>query len=599
MDRITARLERFLLNLFYRKLWIEIAVILVILVTIPLALLGVSLLDTSQEAMRKTVLNNHKEIVTRAAQELRLFIKGPEDLLNTTATMLRTVYPAPWKQETMLVELALNQPVFMRASCVDLSANVLASSELGRGLKWDYPEDALEAIKSRKSYISAVKILDNHTPYLTMAVPVKKAGKTVAALIADVNLRGMWEIVDSIRLDKTGRAHLVSSDGTTIAHQDKKKVLKNENLRGLKDVDLALAGRAGAIELEDESGKKWISSYAPISGLGWGIVLRQERGEAYLFSKIMKRQSLIIIALSELAAILVSIFMGRVLARPVRNLVSRIKRVAAGDLNHKIKVRRRDEIGELVGSFNDMTKKLKRAKARERLSAVGEAAAWIAHEFKNSLVSIKAFVQLFPHKHTDKEFVDRFSKLMPGEINRWEGMLKELSEFSSHSELEITRTDVDVKELIGNALEIMTEKFIEKRIDVKYNVRHDNFRIKADAQRLKQVFMNLIINAVNAMPEGGSLAVSMDLIDNEGLGGPAHIRVGIKDTGSGIPADTLEKIFEPFHTTKRGGMGLGLTISRGIIEQHGGSIEVESEIDNGTTFIVTLPVDMSGQEAEK
>jgi len=597
MDRITARLKRFLLNLFYRKLWIEIAVILVILVTIPLALLGISLLDTSQEAMRKAVLNNHKEIVTRAAQEIRLFIKGPEDLLNTTATMLRTVYPAPWKQETMLVELVLNQPVFMRASCVDLSANVLASSELGRGLKWDYPEDALEAIKSRKSYISAVKILDNHTPYLTMAVPVKKAGKTVAALIADVNLRGMWEIVDSIRLDKTGRAHLVSSDGTSIAHQDKKKVLKNENLGGRKDVGLALAGKTGAIELEDESGKKWISSYAPIPGLGWGIVLRQERAEAYLFSKMMKTQSLIIIALSELAAILVSIFMGRVLARPVRNLVSRIKRVAAGDLDHKIKIRRRDEIGELVGSFNDMTKKLKRAKARERLSAVGEAAAWIAHEFKNSLVSIKAFVQLFPHKHTDKEFVDRFSKLMPGEISRWEYMLKELSEFSSHSNLEIARTNV--KELLSNALEIMTEKFIEKEIDVKYNARDDNFQIKADAQRLKQVFMNLIINAVNAMPGGGSLAVFMDLIDSEGSGGPAYIRVGIKDTGSGIPEDALEKIFEPFYTTKKGGMGLGLTISRGIVEQHGGSIEVKSEIDTGTTFIVKLPLDMSGQEAEK
>jgi signal transduction histidine kinase len=103
--------------------------------------------------------------------------------------------------------------------------------------------------------------------------------------------------------------------------------------------------------------------------------------------------------------------------------------------------------------------------------------------------------------------------------------------------------------------------------------------------------MNLIINAINAMPEGGALTISMDLVNTETLSGPAAIEVRIKDTGEGMAREAQEKIFEPFHTTKNGGMGLGLTISRRIVQQHGGDIGVESHPGNGTTFTVRFPAE--------
>jgi signal transduction histidine kinase len=583
-------IKRFLLKFFYRKLWVRIAIILLAIVTVPVVLLGVLLINTSQEAVRNSVLNNYKQIIVRTAEEIELFVRRPQDILNSTAAMLGVVYPAPWKQETILVELVLEQPIFMRAASVDLSGNELASSEIGRGLSWDYPKEALEGAMKGKTYISVVKFLDNHTPFVTMAVPIKKMGKMTAALIADVNLRGMWEIVDNIRIGKTGNVFLVSNDGTLIAHQDKKRVLRNESLKGQKEVQSVLAGRTEAIEREDKSEGKWISAYAPISGLGWGIVLRQKQDEAYLFSKVMKMQSWIIIILSELVAILVSIFMGKFLARPIQTLASRIKMVAAGDLDHKIKIRMRDDIGELIRSFNEMTKKLKKARERERLSAIGEAVAWITHELKNSLVSIKSFIQLFPQRHKDEKFVHRFSELLPEEINRLERMFKELSDFSSHYELRITKTNV--REIIDSILEIMREECIEKKIDIKYNSQGNNFHhIEADPERLKQVFMNLIINSINAMPEGGSLTVSIDLVKSETLSRPTHLEVKIKDTGQGISKEAQEKLFEPFHTTKNGGMGLGLSISRKIVEQHNGNIGLESELDQGTTFTIRLPIE--------
>ena len=409
-----------------------------------------------------------------------------------------------------------------------------------------------------------------------------------------MNLRGLWEIVDNIRLDKTGRAFLVSDDGILITHPDKKRVLKNENIKDQKDVQRVLAGRTEAIELQDKSGKKWISSYARIPDLGWGVVLRQEQKEAYLFSKVMRMQSWIIITLSELMVILASIFMAKVLAQPIKVLVTRVKGVAEGRLDEKIEIKRHDEIGELIKSFNHMTERIKKAKVHERLSAIGEVSAWVAHEFKNSLVSIKSFIQLFPQKHRDKKFIDTFNKVIPEEIKRWERMLKELSDFSSHRELSMARTDVG--KIIANLLEMMKQEFIEKRIDIKYNAQNDNLYITADPERLKQVFMNLIINAIKAMPAGGSILVSADLI-NAGSNRTSYIEIRIKDTGIGIPKSSLGKIFEPFHTTKDRGMGLGLTISRRVIEQHSGNINVESELGEGTTFIVRLPVaEMQGAQ---
>jgi signal transduction histidine kinase len=166
-------------------------------------------------------------------------------------------------------------------------------------------------------------------------------------------------------------------------------------------------------------------------------------------------------------------------------------------------------------------------------------------------------------------------------------MFKELSDFSSHYDLRIAK--IDVNKIIDSILEIMRDEFIEKKIDIKYNPQNNNFYLEADAERLKQVFMNLIINSINAMPEGGSLTISIEQANSESLSNPAYIEVIIKDTGKGISREAQEKIFEPFRTTKNGGMGLGLTISRKIIEQHRGQINVESETGRGTTFIVRLP----------
>lgn len=585
MGSVKRILSKFLLKKFYRKFWIQLALGLIIILSIVIALMGSLLINTSQLTVRNYVLNKHKEIIWRAAKEINLFLKSPLDLLDSSAAIIGILHSSPWQQETVLVELALNQPVLMRVSLFDLSGKLIAGSDLGANQTWNYDKQAIELIRKGKTYFSEVKFKNDRTPYLAAIVPVRVKGVINSALAADINLRGLWGIVDNIRLNSTGRAFLVSNNGIIIAHQDKKRVLKNENLQSDKDVSAVIQGKSEAVEIIDQEGKKWVSSYTPIEGTGWGIILRQQAQEAYLQSRIMQTQSWVIVILSEILAVLAGIIMARAFAKPVRVLMSRIKSSNNCEQGEKIKIKRYDEMGELIKVFNDLTEELKKAKSNEKLSDIGEAALWVAHELKNSLVSIKSFVQLFPVRHNDRDFVDKFSNLMPEEINRLEGMLKELSEFSQYRALNIEK--VNIKDIIDSVLKIMEDKFVESKIKVQYYVKNHNLKIAADAKRLRQVFLNLVINAVNAMPEGGELTVSLDL---ENISGRPHITAVIADTGVGIEPERLKSIFEPFRPVTVGRTGLGLAISKKIVKQHKGDIQAESRVGAGTNFTLKLPV---------
>lgn len=581
------KLKKLFLSIFYRKLWVRIGIVLLLVVTAPIVALGTLLINTSQNAVSNSVLNDYKQIVIRAASEIDLYIRNPQDILAATVAVISEVYPSPWKEETILVELALQQPSIMYASTIDLSGSELACSSLGSGTPRYYGPELLSAVSDGRMFVSGIKIFEERVPYMTIAVPIKKMGQPVGALVADVNVRGIWEIIDGITVGYTGRVFMVSRDGTLLAHPDKKRVLRGENFRGRSEVRSVLAGNAGAVESLDREDGEVLSAYAPVRHTGWGVVLTQSRDEAYRFARVMRLQAWAIIVVSELIAVLASVLLGRFFARPIKVLASRMKRVAAGNLDVQIAFSRRDDMGELVRAFNEMTRKLRLARKRERLSAIGEAVASITHELKNSAVSIRAFFKMFVKRHNDEKFIAHFSKLLPEELNRLDRMFQELSDFSSNFALQPAR--VDVAEVANGVIDVMRDEFSSIGIDIAVHSPEGGVMIDADAGRLKQVFLNLLINAEHAMHRGGKLTVSISEGCSSCAGDPACVTVSFGDTGKGMSREVLERLFEPFHMTTSGGMGLGLTISRKIVELHGGSISVESRLNKGTVFIVRLP----------
>jgi signal transduction histidine kinase len=572
-----------LLNKFYRRLSVKLAIVLAAMCAIPIFIFGAMLVNKSEALAKKSVLDNNSEAAIMAAREIGLLVKRPEDFLNSTAAMLGVMHLDSWRQETVLVELALNQPIFRRISLLDLSGKVIAASNLGEENIWHLTQEAKNEIFKGKAFISNARFENNQAPYLTYAVSVTELGKISGILIAEVDLRTLWEVMDKVRLGNTGRAFLVYDDGTLIAHPDKKLVLKNENLKDQPDVRDALSGKAGAFEFFDTKGKSWVSSYSPVPGKGWAVVLRQDRREAYKFISAMKAQSWLILLFCEAMMVMAAIFMARMFSNPVRALLDRIKNFNEFGPQDGVGRKRRDEIGELIRAFDDLAAKLKKAKASEKFSSIGEAAAWVAHELKNSLVPIKSFIQALPAKHKDKKFVDRFNDLVPQEISRLEMMLKELSDFSSHSELKFER--VNLKETLEGVLKVMEDKFTQIGIGVKISAKNEGIYVFGDSERLKQVFINLIINAINAMPDGGELGISIE------LSGP-YADISISDTGVGIPEEVLKNIFQPYRQAGgKAGAGLGIPISRKIVEQHNGELKVDSYVGIGTTFTVRLPAE--------
>ena len=226
----------------------------------------------------------------------------------------------------------------------------------------------------------------------------------------------------------------------------------------------------------------------------------------------------------------------------------------------------------------------------DRLSSLGLLTAGLAHEIRNPLVAIRTFTQLLPERYDDAEFREGFQGLALKEVDRICGLITDLLSFARPSKPNVAPEDMsDVIDGIARILETQAK---EKGVEIVRDFGANLPKVWIDREQMKQVFMNLILNAIQAMKDGGSIVVSTRLYTREQAGKPAQfVQVEIRDTGIGISEENLEHIFDPFFTNKDEGSGLGLSISHQIVQEHGGYITVESELEKGTAFFVNLPID--------
>ncbi|MFH1577267.1 MAG: ATP-binding protein, partial [Candidatus Margulisiibacteriota bacterium] len=230
--------------------------------------------------------------------------------------------------------------------------------------------------------------------------------------------------------------------------------------------------------------------------------------------------------------------------------------------------------------FEELRKNQERVVRSEKLAAVGSTTAGVAHELKNPLTYLSAVAQVLPKKWDDPKFRETVSQMLPSEVQRMQLIVEGLLDYSRTRELMLK--PVDVQTIIEKALALLTYEVKKKKVYIKTDYGHKQ-KALGDPNRLMQVFMNLLANAVQAMGEkGGDLKIITTDTDHE-------VRVNISDTGSGIAPDKLKKIFDPFFTTKESGTGLGLPISKKIVDEHNGSLYVDSKVGEGTTFTVCLP----------
>jgi signal transduction histidine kinase len=219
----------------------------------------------------------------------------------------------------------------------------------------------------------------------------------------------------------------------------------------------------------------------------------------------------------------------------------------------------------------------------DQLASLGQLAAGLAHEIKNPLAGIQGALELLRDEAKDEATV-RLHDDMLGELKRVHGILQRLLESGRPAPLRLARTQV--ARLAADTADLLRPSLRRKRVELRVEFPDDLPEILVDPAKMRQVLVNLVQNAAEAMPEsGGTVSVMGGAFPAEGA-----IVLTVKDDGPGIPAEQMQQLFEPFFTTKFSGTGLGLTISKSLVEQHGGRIEVSSEVGRGTSFLIILPV---------
>jgi signal transduction histidine kinase len=302
------------------------------------------------------------------------------------------------------------------------------------------------------------------------------------------------------------------------------------------------------------------------------------------------------IAITAFLAITILFILHNFVKKPLDRIMENMSQVEKGDLTVRIDYSGKDEIGRLIDSFNSMVDKLDVAKTEleqfhfqqleqaDRLASIGEMAAGIAHEIKNPLAGISAAVTIIK----DDIPVEDPRSMILGEVlqqvQRLDKTVNDLLFFGKPSLPELSC--IDINYILDSTLKFASQHRSVVNIEKRINLAPNLPTIYADGKQMQQVFLNLFLNAFQAMPGGGTLTITTGKTFRQGR---EYVTIDVADTGPGIPSQILEKIFTPFFTTKAQGTGLGLPICCKLIKLHNGDIRVASNDHNGTVFTIELP----------
>lgn len=371
-----------------------------------------------------------------------------------------------------------------------------------------------------------------------------------------------------------------------------------ETVGVMRDIDPVV----GEVEIHGGLIKTYNIPVLTTKGLHWIVIVMQQEAvinqidtaSVTLASRNRRLSNYRLVATAGLLALALAIvvWIGWRFTRPIQELVAASRRVAAGDLDFRVHIERADEVGQLAFTFNEMIAGLKlkqdleeRLNQSERAAAIGRLTQAIAHEIRNPLNVLNLSMDHLSAKFApaDEARGARFAQIIStikSEISRLKHMVSDVLAFGRPVGLTVEL--IDVRRLVEDAFAFILPQADAQGVEVAVEAEETPIGVRGDVERLKSCLSNITINALQAMPAGGLLTARVRRSD--GL-----VEIRISDTGVGISEESLGKIFDPYFSTKQSGFGLGLALTKRIIQEHQGSIEVSSRVGLGTTFVVRLP----------
>ena len=440
------------------------------------------------------------------------------------------------------------------------------------------------------------KRVEKHTEDLSTAIQVS-VRQLAAQDYTDTEV--LTEYLNALKAEGIGEISIINTDQEIIASTNPEKV--GRIFYPVKD-PLA-KGIDGAEEIETCCEKPYNIIFPVVVGeelFGYiHLKMRLDDINNILRQNYVERLTATFIVFS--FGIIAAIFLARRYTKPIHQVVRAAKQVAAGDLSQTIQLDRMDEIGELTNNFNEMIlelraqRELKERLARaEHLSKIGQLASGIAHEIKNPLNFISLSIDYIKEKYKPEDEVRdrRFQTLiasMKDEIHRLKKLIEDFLNYGRP--LVVHKQFFDVSHLMEQVLSLVNVKAQEQGVDIEPK----GLKIKqifADPELIKTCFLNVILNAFQALPDGGRLSIEMKQIDQT-------LYLWFVDNGPGISDEALTRVFEPYFTTKDVGLGLGLFITKRIIEEHNGSISLTRAHEGGTVVEIILPVFDNNDESKE
>jgi two-component system, NtrC family, sensor kinase len=443
------------------------------------------------------------------------------------------------------------------------------------------------------------------------AVPVVDARGTMQAVLYGGHLlNGRHEIVDAIKQEVFPHEIYKSRDlGTVTIFQGDLRIATNVFMdNGSRAVGTLLS--ASVAEAVLERGGSWaapafvvndwyITAYEPIRDptdrvigvLYVGLLQAPFTSQRNVIIGVF----LAIVVGATVASLMLLVFANTLVLSPIRHVVAMAQKVIGGDLSARLGIRPPGEMGQLCWAIDSMAQavsereELLKLSTRqqlgrtEQLASVGRLAAGVAHEINNPLVGVLTFADMMREKENLDEQDRQDLEVIIRETKRVREIVRGLLDFAR--ETPSNKTQLNVNDVLRQTVKLLGKREAFQSIYIVEDLAESLPLVSGDKSQLQQVFLNLTLNACEAMPQGGTLMVSTAAGDNK-------IVVKVTDTGAGIKRAHLDQIFEPFFTTKPvgKGTGLGLSVSYGIIQQHGGTLEVESEVGKGSTFTISLPM---------
>ncbi len=605
---------------FLNSLQTRVTLVFLMVSLIPLGIVSLVALGTADEVITDIVTSELENVAAEKQELLQRWLGERKADLAVMAGSAAVGSMDAAQIEPYLALLQREYGVYDRFSVADPKGRVVYDTVVGVD-RTSENEVWFRRAMEAGTYMSEVRLDDKgqDSVFQLSALISSEGSEPQGVLCATVGTRAVLSQVLSVSLGQSGECYLVDRGGTFLAHKEPRRILK-ENIAQSESFDFVHGKHRPGTIYTDYRGIEVLGASRQVAGTPWYVVVEQDRDEAFTGAIRLRRRIYLVIAVTAMGVVVLSWLLAFYVASPIRALSHAADGVACGDYDaafQESQTTRRDEIGALYTAFQNMAGQLKdrqtkletrmglteaelrkveaelkgtlEAAARsERLAAVGRLAAGVAHEIRTPLTSLKLFLQavqediaISPEQREDYQIGMR-------QVGRIETTINHFLNFARPREPVLGV--LDVVRWLDDVLEVVQPRANQQEVQVRKQIAPDLPHVEGDSRQLSEAMVNLMVNALEVMPDGGELAISVAGETTDRDSAPATwLRIDVSDTGPGIRQEDLERLFEPFFTTKATGSGLGLTILRETVERHGGSVEVDTQIGAGTTFTVRLP----------